>query len=204
MMMMNNFKNITIAIMAVVILFLSLLLGFGKNNNTTNDVIKITDTIMQYHTPKTVIVKQPVPYFVVQTKTDTITKILTDTVLVKEYVIVYLTKIYYRDTAINDDTMQIVIDDVIFKNKIASRTVHYHSKLPTQIITNKTYTLPNYRWYIGISSTITTGPETKYLSLGPDLILSTPNRSIFRCGYDFINKTINFGYAWNINYKLNK
>ena len=197
----NKLKNITIIILSICLILLSFIMYRSYNSKVIKE-ITVTDTIIKYQDPKTVIVKQPVPYFVVQTKIDTITKLLTDTILIKEYVTNYLTKQYYRDTLLDDSTALIVVDDIVYQNKLQNRTLFYKDRTPTQIITHKTYSLPNYRWYIGFSGTVTAGQETKYISLGPDLVVTTPNRSMFRGGYDFINKTINFGYAWNINYNL--
>jgi len=102
--------------------------------------------------PYTVYKDKPVPKIV--TYRDTITDIITDTVIVDGDTVViiepvdttkilaeYYAKVEYNDTVKNDSSALIVIKEILYKNRIQDRLVRFQNRRATAIVEQRTQAL---------------------------------------------------------------
>ena len=102
--------------------------------------------------PYTVYKEKPVPKIV--TYRDTITDIITDTVIVDGDTVViiepvdttkilaeYYAKVEYNDTVKNDSSALIVIKEILYKNRIQDRLVRFQNRRTTAIVEQRTQAL---------------------------------------------------------------
>lgn len=189
-----NIKNIVIATLIVVILLLRFC---GSKPSPTEPIVKttITETIT-YDT-----IKESVPVYVPQWRDrllppDTVWKnqVVDTTAILKDYFATY----YYSDT-LHLDSLTLVINDSVSKNKINARNLAYTLLYPTKTITitNDRY-LNQREFYFGPAiSASTTGFEF----VGIESIFRSKRNTTFRINAG-INETlgvqVGIGFHWKL------
>lgn len=165
-------KNKLLPWLLVTILIIIILLQRSCKTVPSNSPETITKIEWKYDT-----IKKEVPVYVPQWKTktkyeiDTFVKIDTVKVLGD-----YYTKYFYSDT-LADDSLNLVVNDTLFENKIYSREIDYRLIYPTKIITKEIY--PQTRdFYIGGELV---GNQQGVYYVGPKLIYKDKKNN----GYGF-------------------
>ncbi len=113
----------------------------------------------------------------------------------------YFNQYYYSQT-IADSNIRATIKDSVTKNRISYRKFTYQLLKPTQLITtiNKPVEIPAEKMalYPGIfAGTTTIGDK---VGLGIELMLLTKKKTIYRVGYDLLQKRIEAGAAIQIRF----
>ena len=162
----------------------------NPDKQPTQDTITITKTTFDTITIHDTIYK---PNYIFKDTGTTIVIIKDTQILIRDY----FTKYYYSDTLLNDSTGLIVINDTIFKNRIAFRLPKI--KLFHPVITN-TVTLNNtiQKSKLRLSAGFIVGGNLNSFSFGGSLLLTTRKKTSYALTYDLFNKQVTFGLYWQI------
>jgi hypothetical protein len=156
----------------------------GCNSNTSPTYIEgKSTTVTTYDTiHDSIPVYTPKYYSKTEYIYDTILKTKLDTIYIIHD---YFTKYYYSDT-INRDSITVIINDTIFRNKISSRNINYKFIIPTHTIT-KEIIVTKTELYIGGGLYL---EKDNLRSIGPEFLLKTKNNTIYGVGAG-VNQTLN-------------
>ena len=191
----KNLKNLLIVLLIVVLLLLR-----QCDKKVIDDEIKIitkTETITKIDTI-TVLVNNYIPKWNDRIlPNDTVYKNVDTSAIIKDYFITY----YYTDT-IADDSVKIIINDSILKNKISNRNLQYEILYPTKTITiTEEHYLNKREFYVGphVGASIN---ALKYVGL--EGLFKTKKRTAFGLGIGVDQKfepQIQFGLYWKLGKK---
>ena len=122
---------------------------------------------------------------------DTFTTPIDTLAILKDYYIIY----NYTDT-IGTDSIKIVVNDSITKNKILSRIVDYKVMYPTITITKETV-LNKAQFYYGLG----VGAGAGSVNLGPELLYKTKSNHAYGLGLgvnQFLQPSLSIKMYWKI------
>jgi len=197
----------------IIILILSAIL-FYQNcnpNEEISDVVSVngkkygvikytTDTITNIKT--NYYTKKGEDIFYESVKVDTVEKF--EKIDTLKVLAEFFTKNRYKDTIRLPDSLGYVyIDDIIYKNKIDSRTVK--SNVVERIVDNNHYLkeMPKAEYYIGVNLT---GNKNNYINtVGTGLLIKSVSNNILQVNVGLLNENtiykpyIGGGYYWRIN-----
>jgi hypothetical protein len=182
-----KFEYIVIALLAVALLL-------QRQCSSSHDIEKVVTKVeIKYDT-----IEHETPVYYPKWKTRTEVDIDTFTVPIDTMAVLrdYYAKYYYSDTT-GTDSVQIVINDTISTNKIASRKVNFRVIYPTVTITRELYKKETQFYYgFGI------GGYTKGLTyIGPEVMLKTKANNAYGLGVGINNNfepSVNFKMYWKI------
>jgi len=176
----------------IIVLVVALLLqrACNKNNVVTETTIK---TEIKWDT-----INKTTPVYVPKWKTrteidiDTFTVPIDTIAILKDYYAIYA----YSDT-ISTDSVTIVMNDSITKNKILSRIVDYKIIYPTITITKETVINKSQLYYgLGIKA----GAN---ISIGPELLYKTKTNQAFGLGLE-VNQNFQPSLSIRMYWKIGK
>lgn len=114
----------------------------------------------------------------------------------------YYYSYFYLDTAINDTSAFLLIQDQISMNQIQSRQVQFVNRRPSIINTTTTTITPTpncpeqKQFNLGFGGMI--GGWTDKFGAGPSIIVTTNKHSSYAASYDAINKIAYFSLYYNV------
>ncbi len=203
---------IIIAVLIIILIFVTQCRGGSNVDNQKNKIIYITDTITTVDTIRdtTRIISNvyvPVPGETVYTE---VPADIDSAKIAQEYFA--MTEVI--DTLQNDTSALIIVKDKIYMNNIYSRQYEFVNNRPIQVITNTTITTPikdckafnlGFGIYGGpVFKLADTTLISKGFTTGASVLLTTNRQSSYKINYGFINinntfyQSFQFGIYWNI------
>ncbi|WP_286984208.1 hypothetical protein [Haliea sp.] len=157
----------------------------------------ITNTEIEYkwdtiQTEVSHYVPKPVPYPVEVVRWDTFKTSVDTAFILKDY----FSKIFYRDSIVQD-SVSIIIEDTVTRNRIVSRYLNYTLRYPTKIVTNEVY-VPKNEYFYGAQ--LVSGREG-FAYIGPELSLKTKTNNLYQFGIG-INNQLAPVISLSINWKF--
>lgn len=156
------------------------------STDTVTHIVRRVDTVQLIDTCY-------IPKISYRVKIDTII----DTVFILQE---YFTKNYYTDTILNSSKGFVSIDDIVYQNKIISRTPTI-KLYPETIIETRTVSVitpPRVKVFVGFGINATAGFNP---GLNANFALLTKKDHLYSIGFDVINKRVDLGIYWKLKFR---
>jgi len=193
----SNLKNILIVVLIIIILLMRACSGSSKPQTPPKPKIK-TETKTEYVT-----VEKKVPVYVPKWRTKEVPKYIPYIIPADTAAILfeYYAKYTYPDTLNLDSLGYVVINDIITKNKIASRNFTYQIEIP-KVTTTTTITeyINKRELYYGFGMS---GNMNQLNYIGAELVYKNKKRQAYGLGVG-INQKLQPVLSGHIYWKLGK